>query len=97
MSIRDAIDKLDILHDELTLCVEKKRGGWTPSSRAVLVIALTGDDDEPPLPFVYFLEIDLIREVINVWRDWRKGKKPTLEEKCEAVIYYAENDAYLPC
>lgn len=45
----------------------------------------------------YFLEVDLVREAIEVWSKWRNGATPTLDEAVAAVIYYGEQDAYLPC
>lgn len=44
----------------------------------------------------YLLEVFLAQEVAEVWRRWRPGREPTEDELCQAVIYYAENDAYLP-
>lgn len=44
----------------------------------------------------YFLELFLAREIIDVWSKWRNNKKPTLDEKIKAIIYYSINDAYLP-
>ena len=44
----------------------------------------------------YFLEVEIAREAIDVWRNWRGGRVPSLDEKLEAVTYYAENDALLP-
>ncbi|WP_445508845.1 DUF7716 domain-containing protein [Runella salmonicolor] len=46
--------------------------------------------------YTYFLEVNLISKIIQVWSYARNGKTPTLQQKCEAVIYYAKNDAYLP-
>lgn len=54
------------------------------------------DDGGAPTGFVYFLEVDLAQEVVDVWSRWRGGRTPSLEDKIEAVIYYASNDAYLP-
>ena len=44
----------------------------------------------------YLLEVFLAKEVVEVWSKWRNGRNPTALDKCAAVIYYAENDAYLP-
>ena len=43
----------------------------------------------------YMLEVSIAKDVIRVWSEWRGGRKPTPHEMCEAVIYYAENDAFL--
>jgi hypothetical protein len=44
----------------------------------------------------YLLEVDLAREAVEVWSDWRGGTTPTSEEAALAVIHYAEHDAYQP-
>ena len=42
------------------------------------------------MPLPYLLEVTLAREA------GRPGQTPSLEDKVEAVIYYAQNDAWLP-
>jgi hypothetical protein len=44
--------------------------------------------------FMYMLEADLVKEIIEVWSEWREGRTPTLAEAVGAVIWYAEHDAY---
>jgi hypothetical protein len=44
----------------------------------------------------YFLEVDLAREVLQVWSAWRDGRKPSLDDAVVAIIYYAQRDAFLP-
>lgn len=44
----------------------------------------------------YLIEVRIAKEVIRVWRAWREGKLPTLQEQCDAIIYYAVNDSYQP-
>ncbi|MGW4509851.1 hypothetical protein ACWENO_34955 [Streptomyces sp. NPDC004436] len=43
----------------------------------------------------YLLEAELVHDVLEVWSSWRNGAQPTVGERCEAVIHYAEYDAYL--
>jgi len=50
---------------------------------------------QTPEGMKYLLEVELAKEVIQVWRDWRNGKEPSPLEKYQAVLYYEENDAYL--
>ncbi|MGN6548249.1 MAG: hypothetical protein ACTHK7_24650 [Aureliella sp.] len=42
------------------------------------------------------LTVQLAREAIEVWSLWRGGKSPNREEKLAAVMFYSQNDAYLP-
>jgi hypothetical protein len=51
---------------------------------------------EPPAGTEYVLEISLMKDVIKVWSAWRNGAVPSIPQACEAVLYYAERDAYLP-
>lgn len=44
----------------------------------------------------YLLEVFLAKEVLGVWSQWRNGCIPSSDERCEAVIHYAKNDAYKP-
>jgi hypothetical protein len=44
----------------------------------------------------YFLEVELVREVLEVWTKWRAGALPTTEEALEALIHYAVYNAYKP-
>jgi len=36
------------------------------------------------------------REAVRVWREWRGGAIPALDDKLAAVIHYAANDSFLP-
>ena len=42
------------------------------------------------------MEVALAREAVDVWQAWRPGERPSLDDKLAAIIYYAENDAWLP-
>jgi len=69
----------------------------SPTARAV-VATEPGDGSVPPTAagLTYLLEVDAAREAIEVWRAWRPGRAPTLDDKVAAVAHYAENDAWLP-
>ena len=63
----------------------------------VAIIYLFDDEEIVPLTIgthYYFLEVNLVVEVREVWLDWY----PTQDSDAaifKAVVYYAENDAYL--
>jgi hypothetical protein len=44
----------------------------------------------------YLIDVELAKEILNVWSNWRQGRKPSLDEKYKAIQYYLENDAYIP-
>jgi hypothetical protein len=87
-SLVEVLDRLDEVPDDATLHATKP---WSPASPTSV-----SDDDSPPTGFAYLLEAGLAREVIAVWSRWRDGAQPTDQQKCEAVLYYATHDAYLP-
>lgn len=64
---------------------------WTPQSEAVVASA-----DVAPPGMDYLLEVTLAREAIEVWSRWREGAAPTDADACAALVYYAENDAFMP-
>jgi hypothetical protein len=49
-----------------------------------------------PVGMKYLMNVDAIKEVLEVWSAWRNGAVPTVEQATEAVIYYADHDCYLP-
>ena len=96
MTLGDVLSRLEELDDELSIYAER-RPEWSPESRAVLVDA-TDEASAPPEEegLEYFLEVDLAREAVEVWSQWRDGATPTPEDRFAAVTHYAVYDAYLP-
>lgn len=72
--------------------------GWTGDTEVQLLALSESDRDPCPMQagLRYFLEVDLVREVLDVWMKWRAGALPTTEEALEAVIHFAVYDAYVP-
>lgn len=96
MTLADLVEQLDRLGDDLTIYAEKSPD-WSPKSLAVVCVEL--EDDGLPHEaqgMDYLLEVFLAKDVVETWSSWREGRQPTVTDKCEAVIYYAEHDAYLP-
>ena len=91
VTLRGLIARLDEFGEDETIYADSA----TPTARAV--VATEPDDGSAPVPGLeYLLEIAAAREAIEVWQAWRPGREPTLEDKLEAVLYYAQNDAWLP-
>jgi hypothetical protein len=78
--------------DDLTVYVREEQVGRSPETAVLLL----DDDKQVPDGAVYLLEVDIIKEVISVWSDWRNGAEPSVSQACEAVFYYAAHDAYQP-
>ena len=95
-TLGELLASIEQLDDDLTIYVA---GGpdWTESSQAVAAL----EPDEGGLPsetrgMECLIEVAVAKEVLQVWQQWRGGQIPSTTEKCEAVIYYAQHDAYLP-
>jgi hypothetical protein len=86
-------DRIDNLPDEVTIYVANT-GELSPATLAVA--RSEPAEGLPPSGMRYLLEVSLAREAIKVWRDWRHGRSPSSHDKANAVIYYGENDTYLP-
>ena len=91
MTLQEAVNRLDELDDALTICVARSPL-WSGTSEALLCPNELSAG-ESPLP--YFLEVAVAKDVMRAWSYARGGRVPTLTESCEALIYFAENDAYL--
>ena len=92
LTLRDVITRLDEFGDDVTIYVERP----DPAARAVVAME-PEDGGVPPEAsgLVYFLEVQLAKEAIDVLRA-RSERAPTADETFAAVIYYAQNDAWLP-
>jgi hypothetical protein len=96
MTLAELISDLENLDDDLTVYIAAD-SEWNASS--VAVVCLEPEDGSLPPDasgMEYFLEVYLAKQVLDIWQKWREGRPPTLQKKCEAIIYYAKNDAYLP-
>jgi hypothetical protein len=95
-TLANVVSQLDQMDDGDTIYAAKDPH-WRATSHAVVALD-SYDGSEPPgtSGFSYFLEVYLAKEIIDVWRNWRGGREPTLAQMCEALIFYATHDAYLP-
>ena len=91
MTLLQLIENLNDTADEFTICAAKLPE-WTPASEAELCLSERVNRDNR---LHYFLEVPVAKDVLLAWSFARNGRTPTLAEKCEALIYFAENDAYL--
>jgi hypothetical protein len=90
------LDSIDELDPDLTIYAPATR---PLSAEARAIVAQEPDDGAlPPAAegLVYLLEVPTAKEVIQVWTDWRTGRRPTTADRVTAVVHYADNDSYLP-
>ena len=85
VTLGDVVNGLDGLDDDHTIYAD----GPVASARAVVA----GEPEDGAWPpeatgLHYFLEVDIAKQAVRVWSEWREGITPTLEDKLAAVIYY---------
>jgi hypothetical protein len=97
MTLAEIVQRLDDYDDESLIWARARtKADLTPDTEAVVAPELEDDGirwEERGLSYV--LEVDLAKEVIEVWRQWHGGAEPSAAQRCAAVIHYAVNDAYL--
>jgi hypothetical protein len=96
VTLGSLLGEIERLGDRLTIFAEANPD-WTEfSNAAVCYYDLNEGFPSEVEGMKYFLEVWVAKEVIEVWKKWRGGRSPSRSEKCEAIIYYAKNDSYLP-
>jgi hypothetical protein len=90
--LEQLVRELGEFGDELVL--------FAPAGSAVTsqtsIYLIDEEAEEPPAGTDYLLEVRTLKNVLKVWSAWRNGAKPTTEQACEAVLWYADHDAYQP-
>ncbi len=92
-TLQEVVDGLSALPADHTIYA---RHPWSCDSVAIVVEEDAGGGRAEADGYRYLLEVDLAVEVLEVWTAWRHGATPTAEDRCRAVLHYAENDTYLP-
>ena len=92
MTLAELISQLTERGDGLTVFASEP---WTAQSDAMAVPNREGTSQPDAEGRTYLLETALIRDVLETWRAHHDGAIPSLQQACEAVVYYAENDTYL--
>jgi hypothetical protein len=91
MELKDAILSLSNLQDHTFIYVPE----GDAELNATTPVMLAGYEVPRPAGWRYFLEIPTAREVLEVWSSWRDNRVPSTDEACDAIIYYADHDAYI--
>jgi hypothetical protein len=90
-TLRDIVSALDELDEDATIYTD----GSSPAAQAAVVPG-TDAAEAKGAGLRYFLEVSLAKDAVAVWRAWRNGAEPTVDDKLAAISYYATQDAYLP-
>jgi hypothetical protein len=96
MSISEVLANLE-KYDEESLILVAKNTELTGKTDAMVVPIPKTLGTDPAIPgFDYLVEVYHARDVLETWKEWRNNKVPTAEEAIEAILFYQQNDAYLP-
>ncbi|WP_165553130.1 DUF7716 domain-containing protein [Kribbella speibonae] len=90
MTLGEAIERLGEFNREHTIYAAEP---WTVDSEANVQ-----QDPRSTAPLdglAYLLDVYTALDVIEVWSEHRDGARPTVAERCAALVYYANHDAYL--
>ena len=93
----DRLDEVDVF-DRFNPPIIYAEGGRNAATKARAIICPAPDDSlECPLDssLTEVLMVSLAQQAIRVWADWRH-RTPNRLQKFEAVMYYAQNDAFFP-
>ena len=96
MTLREAVSRLEALDDDATLYVEGEPADWSAESPTAVAVEDVEAEVESLPPEAegksYFLEVAVAKEILS-GLEANLGRKPTLDEKLERIIYYARFDA----
>jgi hypothetical protein len=92
MTLEELINQLTDADDDLTVYASEP---WSTHSDAIAVPDIDGTTRSDAQGRTYLLEVFLIHDVLETWKAHRDGTEPSPRQACEAVIHYAQNDAYL--
>jgi uncharacterized RDD family membrane protein YckC len=96
MTLSKLLEKLDDF-DADSIIYAERNPEWSADSRAAIYLqSENGETTSAANNLSYFLKVFIAKEVIEIWKDSCR-RNPSTEDKCYAVIYYAENDAYIEC
>lgn len=95
MTLREIINDIEHISDDLAIFASKN-DDWSLDLSAALVLTSDMERIGDKLEGLsYFLEVEIAKEVLNVWKEWRNGREPSEDERIKALLYYANYDAYL--
>ena len=94
MRLVELVEGLDSIGNDLTIYIESGME-WCEASEILLAPSTESIEiKNSSRNFDYLLEVDLAKDAIEVWSEWNRCV-PTNREKCAAILFYAEHDAYL--
>jgi hypothetical protein len=98
LTLYEVAEQLDSFPDDQTIYAVGHYEGWGPDTFATVRVA--PDDGRirhvfDGIEMCYVLEINLAKEIVEAYQVHHGVSALSTEQKLRAIIYYAENDAYL--
>ncbi len=99
MTLYEVAEQLDSFPDDQIIYAVGYYEGWGPDTFAM--VRVSPEDGRirqvfDGIEMCYVLEVNLAKEAVEVYQESHRISAPSTEQKLQAIIYYAENDAYLP-
>ena len=92
-SLAEIVHQLEGLDSDAVIFAEQP---WQGDTRAMVVAVDDAESMAEQQDLIYLLEVDLAREVLEVWSAWRNDRQPSPAEAVAAIVYYAQRDAFMP-
>ena len=96
MKLIDVVDNINQMDENSVIFIAENDLVNEDTNATIIPDSLLPGNGRAPEGLKYLLEVNLVKELIDVWRNWRSGKEPTRKEKYLAFVYFIEHDAYLP-
>ncbi len=96
MRLIELLDHIAEIDDDSVIFIPINEFLSENSNSVILPEELLPKNGKSPQGLKYLLEVYLVKEVFEVWKNWRNGKEPSQLDKYHAFKYYLEHDAYLP-
>lgn len=99
MTLYEVAEQLERLPDDETIYAVGYYEGWGPDTFAM--VRVSPEDCRirqvfDGIEMCYVLEVNLAKEIVEAYQEHHQVSTPSIEQKLRAILYYAENDCYLP-
>ena len=94
MTLREFIRGIELMEDGPVIYASKN-GEWNLDAKVMILHGEPDTLENKSEGLTYFLEIEIAKEVLKVWRAWRNEREPNEAERIEAILHYADFDAYI--
>jgi hypothetical protein len=100
VKLSQVISEINTISEPATIFAARIDGMFSSESAVQITEEEIGNIDDflknsgMPPAMEYFLEVSILKEILEGWRYNHQGQNPSLSVAIETIIFYAENDAY---